>query len=85
MNRSHLLLVSLSEQMYRDVRFITQSNPTVVVDEETVRMFNSLLLEVRKAYPHAVEAIAFEEMTARTLKYKDALLIVAYDTPRIQE
>jgi hypothetical protein len=76
MNRTQRLLAGLAEQMYRDVRFVAHTNPTVVVDEETSRMFNNLLAEVRRTFPHAVETCGFEEMSARTLKYKDALVIV---------
>ncbi len=75
-NDKIVLMVSLTQQMYEDIKFITQHNPTQVVDEDTVRMYNSLLNEVRVTMPGVTAVLAFEEMNARTLKYKDALVVV---------
>lgn len=73
---SFTILVKLSEQMYQDIKFITEANPTQVVDEDTARVFNSLLKEVRRSKPSNGIIQVFEEMSPRTLKYKDALVVV---------
>jgi len=73
---SFTILVKLAEQMYEDIKFITEANPTQVVDEDTARVYNSLLKEVRRAKPTNGIIQVFEEMSPRTLKYKDALVVV---------
>lgn len=70
------VLLGLAEQMYEDIKFVAQLNPTQVVDDDSTRMFNGLLNEVRINCPGAMGIISFEEMTPRTLKYKDALVVV---------
>lgn len=70
------VLLGLAEQMYEDVKFIAQLNPTQVVDDDTAKMFNGLLNEVRINCPGVTAVLAFEAMTGRTLKYKDALVVV---------
>ncbi len=70
------ILLGLAEQMYEDIKFITEQSPTQVVDDDTVRMFNSLLSEVRLSCPGCVGVVKFTEMNARTLKYKDALVVL---------
>ncbi len=70
------ILLGLAEQMYEDVRFITEHSPTQVVDDDTARMFNSLLAEVRVNAPGVVAVVKFGDMSPRTLKYKDALVVV---------
>lgn len=68
------ILVGLAEQFYDDIKFITQQNPTQVVDEDTSRMYNNLLEEVRANFPFSTPVQALASMNARTLKYKDALV-----------
>jgi len=70
------VLLGLAEQMYEDVKFIAQLNPTQVVDDDTAKMFNGLLNEVRVNAPGVTGVLAFEQMSGRTLKYKDALVVV---------
>lgn len=70
------VLTALSEQMYRDIHFVAEQNPMQVVDDDTARMFNGLLKEVSKAFPSMIEVCPFEPMTARTLKYKDAVVVM---------
>jgi hypothetical protein len=70
-----LLLLALARRMYEDVKFIAQSNPTQVVDEDTTYIFNHLLNEVRQQFMNVEHVFAFKLMEARTLKYKDALVL----------
>lgn len=70
------VLVGLARQMYEDIRFITEQNPTQVVDDDTARMFNTLLAEAQQAFRSAPLVFSFNEMSPRTLKYKDALVVV---------
>ena len=69
------ILVALSDQMYRDVKFVAEHNPTQVVDDDTTKMFNHLLAEVEKVFPLTKRIAAFSPMSPRTLKYKDALVV----------
>jgi hypothetical protein len=73
---SQEILVGLARQMYDDIRFITEHNPTQVVDDDTARVFNTLLLEVQQTFRSTPMVFAFNEMSARTLKYKDALVVM---------
>lgn len=73
---SHFELLSLlTQQMYDDIKFISENNPTQVVDEDTARMFNTLLKDIRLAQPEQEMFNFFFEMSPRTLKYKDALVV----------
>lgn len=69
------VLLGLAQQMYEDIKFITSQNPTQVVDEDTTRIFNHLLNDVKQGYMNVPQVFAFEAMSPRTLKYKDALVV----------
>ena len=64
---SQELLVGLARQMYDDIRFITEHNPTQVVDDDTARVFNTLLLEVQQTFRSQPLVFSFNEMAARTV------------------
>lgn len=70
------LLVKLTEQMYQDIRFVAENNPTQVVDDESTRMFNAVLAQLKLTKPQASIFTMFVDMNPRTLKYKDALVVV---------
>lgn len=69
------LLVKMTEQMYEDIRFVAENNPTQVVDDESTRMFNALLAQIRAARPEEILLTIFSDMNPRTLKYKDAVVV----------
>lgn len=69
------LLVKLTEQMYQDIKFVAENNPTQVVDDESTRMFNAVLSHMRAARPQQAILAMFSDMNPRTLKYKDALVV----------
>ncbi|MGF1571763.1 MAG: hypothetical protein ACFCU1_01685 [Sumerlaeia bacterium] len=69
------LLVKLTEQMYQDIKFVAENNPTQVVDDESTRMFNAVLTQMREARPQLSVLNMFSDMNPRTLKYKDALVV----------
>ena len=70
------LLVGMARQMYKDVRFVTHLNPKEIVDDDTAGMYNSLLSEVRQQYGNHPLLKNFREVSPRTLKYKDALVVI---------
>jgi hypothetical protein len=66
----------LARQMYDDIRFNAASNPTAPLDEDTTRLFNALLRYSRESYPGQATLESITEMTPRTIKYKDALVVI---------
>jgi hypothetical protein len=66
----------LARQMYDDIRFNAATNPTAPLDEDTTRLFNALLRFSRESYPGQATLESIAEMTPRTIKYKDALVVV---------
>ncbi|MCB2155795.1 hypothetical protein KQI84_13005 [bacterium] len=76
MPKTTVLLNKMACQLYSDIRFIAQLNPTQIVDDDTAKMFNSLLAEVRQNFHSVPQVFFFGEMTGRTIKYKDALIVV---------
>ncbi|MBI5155124.1 hypothetical protein HZA57_07800 [Candidatus Poribacteria bacterium] len=69
------ILVGMTRQMYEDIKFIAEQNPTQVVDDETAYVYNQLLNDVRTNFPGVPMVFAFKDMSPRTLKYKDALVM----------
>ena len=76
MSKTTVLLSRMARQLYEDMRFIAQLSSTQIVDDDTAKMFNNLLAEVRQNFPAIPQVFAFGEMTPRTIKYKDALVVV---------
>ncbi len=75
MNDTRQLLRVMARQLYMDIRFVTERNPTQVVDDEGAKTYNALLGRLRAAFPN-VEALAdFGDWSPRTIKYKDALIV----------
>jgi hypothetical protein len=70
------LLARMAWQLYQDIRFVTEQNPTQVVDEDGAKSYNMLLTRAKKAFPTVDIVQDFEPWNARTIKYKDALLVV---------
>lgn len=70
------LLLAMADQMYVDVRFIAEQNPKEVVDSDTTGMYNALLGRVREAYQGLPFLDSFQDLNARTLKYKDMVIVV---------
>ncbi len=66
----------LARQMYDDIRFNAATSPTAPLDEDTTRLFNALLRFSRESYPGQATLESIAEMTPRTIKYKDALVVV---------
>lgn len=68
------LLVHMAQRLYADIRFVTEQNPTQIVDDDGAKAYNSLLVKARKHFPS--EFIDdFGEWSPRTIKYKDALVV----------
>lgn len=74
MDNRHLLRI-MARQLYLDMRFITQQSPTQIVDDEGARTYNALLARVREAFPTVDAVRDFNDWAARTIKYKDALVV----------
>ncbi len=72
---SNLLLLEMARQFYEDCRYIADNNSTQPVDEDTCLMFNTLLTEMQQAYPSCGHLHHFREMPARSLKFKDAVIV----------
>ncbi len=70
------LLTSMVYQLYSDIRFVTEHNPTQVVDDDGVKVYNALLTRARQVFDDAEPIQEMENWTPRTIKYKDALLVV---------
>jgi hypothetical protein len=70
------LLARMAWQLYQDIRFIAEQNPTQVMDEDGAKAFNMLLVRAKKAYPTVDIVQDFEPWNPRTIKYKDALLVI---------
>ncbi|CAN5284356.1 hypothetical protein BH09SUM1_BH09SUM1_15560 [soil metagenome] len=68
------LLMIMAERLYQDIKFVTEQNPTQIVDEDGTRCFNALLMKTRKHYPFVENVADFVEWSPRTIKYKDALV-----------
>ncbi|MCC6547872.1 hypothetical protein IT570_11970 [Candidatus Sumerlaeota bacterium] len=68
------LLVVLAERLYDDIRFVTQQNPTQIVDDDGARAYNLLLAKSRKYFPGLEYLPDFPDWQPRTIKYKDALV-----------
>ncbi|MEQ8822114.1 MAG: hypothetical protein RLY93_17900 [Sumerlaeia bacterium] len=70
------LIYGMARQMYEDIRYVAGNNPKEVVDDDTAKMFNNLLKNVRAVFPTLRQINDFDPMAPRTLKYKDAMVVV---------
>ncbi len=70
------LLTHLAERLYRDIRFVTEQNPVQIVDDDGARAFNNLLNRVRTSFGEVDYIQDFQNWSPRTIKYKDALVVV---------
>lgn len=69
------LLTLMAERLYEDIRFVTEQNPTQIVDDDGARAYNSIISRVRKLYPYVENVADFPDWSPRTIKYKDALVV----------
>ena len=69
------LLAVMADRLYDDIKFVTEQNPTQIVDDDGARAYNVLLLRVRKHFSQAEPVADFQEWAPRTIKYKDALVV----------
>ena len=69
------LLTLMAERLYDDIRFVTEQNPTQIVDDDGARAYNSIITRVRKLYPYVENVADFPDWSPRTIKYKDALVV----------
>jgi len=74
MDRRRLLL-GIAKQFYEDCRFISETNATQQVDEDTCLMFNNLLRETQAAFSVCVYLNGFREFPPRSVKFKDAVVV----------
>lgn len=65
----------MAERLYEDIKFVTQQNSTQMVDEDGARAYNALLAKARRHYPQVEYVHDFPDWSARTIKYKDALVV----------
>lgn len=65
----------MAERLYEDIKFVTQQNPTQIVDDDGCRAYNSLLTRVRREFHYVDNVADFPEWSPRTIKYKDALVV----------
>ncbi len=70
------LLLHMSFRMYEDIKFVTEQNPTQIVDEDGTRAYNNLLAKTRRYFQLTEFTNDFNEWAPRTIKYKDALVVV---------
>jgi hypothetical protein len=70
------LLLQMIKQLYDDIKFVTQQNPTQIVDDDGSRCYNSLLGKARKYFPYDEFVGDFSDWQPRSIKYKDALVVV---------
>ncbi len=75
MSDQRQLLRVMSGQLYADIRFIAERNPTQVVDDEGAKTYNALLGRLRRAFPGLESLSDFGDWSPRTIKYKDALMV----------
>ena len=75
MSDPKVLLLLMSERLYEDIKFVAQQNPTQIVDDDGAKAYNSLLLRAKKAFVGQELLADFPEWAARTIKYKDALVV----------
>lgn len=69
------LLLSMAERLYIDIKFVTEQNPTQIVDEDGARAYNSILKRTRAAFGNQLPPLAdFPDWAPRNIKYKDALV-----------
>jgi len=74
MNRRQLLL-EMARQLYEDCQTIAENNSTQPLDEDGCSMFNTLLQEMQAEFPECDLLLKFREIPARSVKFKDAMLI----------
>lgn len=69
------MITVMAERLYEDIKFVTQQNPTQIVDDDGARAYNSLLARAKKEYPSVEVFDDFPTWSPRTIKYKDALVV----------
>jgi len=69
------LLTIMAHRLYEDIKFVAEQNPTQPVDDDGAKAYNSLVAKARKIYGGLDHMADFSDWAARTIKYKDALLV----------
>lgn len=70
-----VVLLHMAGRLYEDIKFVTEQNPTQIVDEDGARAYNNLVSRAKKAFTTADFFEDFNEWSPRTIKYKDALVV----------
>ncbi len=79
-----LTLLHMAQRLYTDIHFVTEQNPTQIVDEDGARSYNNLLNKAQKFFPHEEFLEDFTSWAPRTIKYKDALVVAGQFTALVE-
>jgi len=72
---SKRLLMHMARRLYDDIKFVAEQNPKEIVDDDGTSAYNALLFKARRHFADVENVADFPDWSARTIKYKDALVV----------
>ena len=76
MSEDKALLISLVQQFYEDISRLVGKDPSLVLEDPAIQLYNALLVSARTEDPECEFLLAFRPWEARNIRAKDALISV---------